>query len=421
MEYTDTTLLSTIVLNFVMLILVGITLYFSNSVEKFSFYNICYAFTIIWVFLILGAQYLLFCRLEFWYILLLYFIPIIFNIILVAKKMYSANLESERRISDYDYNLNSVKYLSFFLMIACIISNLFYVYQEYYLKGIELVAIEQVRSATYQYEKEDPSTFYNLFGRIYLLLLPWFYYLYQRERIHLFTLISFIIISILLSTVFLTRAPILITFVYILLCNYFFFGKKFAMKTNITLGIVALLIFTIITQLIDSNTDSSSNSFFSSFKLYVFGGIVALQNLITGTGLDTPDYYKTDFLYSFDFVYYIIQKVGLIGDYPSYIRSYVDFNGHETNVYTFLDCYYLDFGIPGILLGSAILFYFFLSFYERFRNSKRIDYLQIYLLIFSNLMMCFMNNEFIRISFYISILEIIVMHYLFRLSFKKSI
>lgn len=404
--------------NVVLLFLLGGAILINIKFTGFSFYNIVYIFSFFWSFLILGTQYILDYPLDFGFLILMYSVPIIFNLVFLFVRLFLINRLTNIQLVQQQFQFDRVKWVTFLVFGLCILANLIYIYQEYFMKGIELVALEQVRSSTFQVEKEEPNLFYNLFGRIYLLLLPWFYFLYIHNHLKRITLIIIIIICILLSAVFLTRAPILMIFLYILFCNYYFLTEKLSQKLNSGLLLIAASIFMLITIVIESS-DNALSSFFDSFKLYVFGGVGAFQNLVNGFKIADP--FAGGYYYSFDFIYYIEKKIGLINSYPSYVRGYVDFGEYSTNVFTFLDSYYLDWGVKGVVFGSMVLFTITSIAYLFFLSSKKIEQFQVYILIFSNLMMCFMNNEFIRISFFISFAQIFLLKFIFSLRLKETV
>lgn len=60
--------------------------------------------------------------------------------------------------------------------------------------------------------------------------------------------------------------------------------------------------------------------------------------------------------YTLEGVYYFLGKVGLIDPsrYPEWRREFVGVP-YQTNVYTFLDAFTLDFGVPGAIVGSVVL------------------------------------------------------------------
>ncbi|MCX6206522.1 MAG: O-antigen ligase [Bacteroidetes bacterium] len=401
---------NSIFVNLVGIFAIIVVVFVNIRFSKFSILNIVYTFSIFWGFLILGTQWILNYKLEMNFLLLMYSIPVLFNVVFLFIRLFLINNQSNEKEPLELFYKDRIWYVVLALFLLCLIANGIYVYNQYYLKGIELVALEQIRTSKFRLDTDEPNLFFNLFGRIYLLLLPWFYYLYGQQKLNKGSLVVVVIISLLLSAVFLTRAPILILCIYIMLCNSYFMDQKLAKKWNISLVISAALILVGISSIIEGSFNEA-NGFLYNFKVYLFGGVGAFQNLVKGYHLVDP--FAANYFSTFDFVYYIEKKIGVINSYPSYIRDYIDFGGHTTNVYTFLDSYFIDWGIIGVVLGSAVLFAITSIVFLLSTASKKIVFFQIYLLFFSNIMMCFMNNEFIRISFFIMLFQIILLWLLF--------
>lgn len=408
-------ILSTLLINLTLSLIVLGLIWINTRFTKFSLFETVYAFSLFWIFLIVGTQWILDYQLTINSLLLLYSIPILFNLVQFIIRLLVINIPKDSVITNTLFNWNKARLIINALFILCILSNLLWIYNQYYQKGIELVALEQIRSATIRNNNDEPNLFYNLFGRIYLLLIPWCYQLYKLQVWNSKKLITILFISILLSAVQLTRAPILIVFIYILLCNGFFLGGKKAIRLNLVLVLFAFSLFAIITLMIDSATISSI-PLISTGKLYLFGGMAAFQKVLEGSPIADP--LVGNYYYSLDFLFYIEKKLGLIKEYPSYIRPYTDFGSLSTNVYTFLDCYFMDWGIVGVLVGTTILFSLGSMINQLSNATESIFFFQLHALFFSNLMMCFMNNEFIRISFFILAGEIMLCYYLFT---KKTV
>jgi len=66
--------------------------------------------------------------------------------------------------------------------------------------------------------------------------------------------------------------------------------------------------------------------------------------------LQNGEWALDDRLYSLDFVDFFAFKVGLKQNYDGLIRPVIEF-GVVTNLYTYLDAFTLDAGIPGALMG----------------------------------------------------------------------
>lgn len=159
---------------------------------------------------------------------------------------------------------------------------------------------------------------------------------------------------------------------------------------------------------INSNdSESSSNLVF----IYIFGGISAYQNLLND-GYIAISSFDSQF-YSFDFINYILKTIGIITTYPNLVREY-DLKV-MTNVYTYLDCFTLDFGILGAFFGSFIIGLISKIFYLKFVNNRSIFYLIIYATFCYYASFIFMNNEYIRFGVILFIIKIYFLIFTFKL------
>ena len=86
---------------------------------------------------------------------------------------------------------------------------------------------------------------------------------------------------------------------------------------------------------------------------YAFSSPLAFQELLNGNYQEENPHGA---LYSAQGVYYILGKLSLINpsEYPIGFRQWV-FIPFPTNVYTFLDCFALDFGTTGIVVGPFLM------------------------------------------------------------------
>jgi hypothetical protein len=119
----------------------------------------------------------------------------------------------------------------------------------------------------------------------------------------------------------------------------------------------------------------------------------AYESILLG---EYPKY--EDGWYSLDMVNYILKKLKLISDYPELVRHY---GTNPTNLYTFLDAYTLDFGIPGALLGAFLTGAATAAVYKLLRTSQRFCLLTLYCTLVYFCVMTTANNEFIRNTFVI--------------------
>lgn len=97
---------------------------------------------------------------------------------------------------------------------------------------------------------------------------------------------------------------------------------------------------------------------------YFGGGIPSFQHLLSSGNLPS----LAPGILTFYYLFAVPYKIGLIDTYPSYSISWVDMGGHPSNIFTGFARYYLDFGLPGV-----IILCFFSSFIMTvvYREAKR--------------------------------------------------
>jgi len=111
-----------------------------------------------------------------------------------------------------------------------------------------------------------------------------------------------------------------------------------------------------------------------------------------------------------------LKKINLINSYPSLIREYSPYI--ESNVYTYLDAFILDFGIIGAIIGSALLGLLGRIIYFKMNTGKTLFTIIVYSMFSFYSAFIFMNNEFIRFSFILLIVKALIIEILIH---KKSI
>ena len=135
-----------------------------------------------------------------------------------------------------------------------------------------------------------------------------------------------------------------------------------------------------------------------SLVAYIGSSPLAYETLLQGFYPRVPGV-----LYSLEPLNYMLYKLSLISAYPGLSRPEADVP-IATNVYTFLDTFTLDWGVPGALVGSFLLGLVVAWSYNRL--CKRSDYaaLTIYCYFSYCCVIAIANNEFIRMAVVINIL-----------------
>ena len=109
---------------------------------------------------------------------------------------------------------------------------------------------------------------------------------------------------------------------------------------------------------------SASSGLVEYISFYFGCGTPALQNIIDSGSLPEMTPGVRTFYYLFSLPY----KLGIISDYPSYSLAWVDMGGHACNIFTGFARYYLDFGILGVAVLSALAGGFMTIAYELARK-----------------------------------------------------
>ena len=346
-------------------------------------------FCVVWIFILLFSQLINQEAFETYNLVLLYssLISFILGSIIIINKD-----------SDYQFiNLKASKYdinVFWTLYVLFIYFNLDK-FQDYLTNGIsfENLAKNRINRSLFELYGES-NILKTVLGDNANLIFPMSLFLYYKKSISSFSffLISGSIILIFLSSF--TRSPF-----FFLIVMYLFVYSLYKNKINylrISLLLIPLLVFFVFTNSIiniASNNLTSDNM--SDIKTYIFGGISALQNMFKNLYIDNYEYDSK--YYSFDFINYILKNLGFIDTYPSLMREYD--NIYSTNVYTYLDAFFLDFGHWGCIIGSFALGAICSFVYRRAFIFNDIYFFFLYSNIIYYTAFIFMNNEFIRFSF----------------------
>jgi oligosaccharide repeat unit polymerase len=114
--------------------------------------------------------------------------------------------------------------------------------------------------------------------------------------------------------------------------------------------------------------------------------------------LQHGDWWKSDRVYTLDFLDYLAFKLGLDARYDGTVRPYIDV-GEGTNVYTYLDAFTIDAGVPGALAGSLALGAGVGWLFALARRKGSYWSVVMYSYAAYNCLMAGANNQFVQLSF----------------------
>lgn len=394
-------------------LLLGFILY-KKVLRKYSnLLNHVSIFSVVWIFLILGSQLTEFVLLEEYTLTVVYLAWYFF---LLGSYIFTDKINVENNFQEI-LNIKlerNLKKLCYTLTLLSLIVN-FDILKNVFFDFSSFSDWAQMRDDDVFSEFRDNNIMYTLFGNTSNIYIPISIYLYVRKRIRVWTFALIYFIAILLALATFNRAPLLFLLI-ISLVSYSFIAGKVPYKLIFSSTIIMLFLFVLTSYFLNvnsNNTESPSNLVF----IYLFGGISAYQNLLNHgyivlSSLDSG-------YYSFDFINYILKTLGIINTYPNLVREY-DFN-IMTNVYTYLDCFTLDFGIIGAFIGSFFIGLISKFFYLKCVNNKSIFYLILYSTFCYYASFIFMNNEYIRfgvILFMIKVYFLIITFKLINIEFR---
>lgn len=364
-------------------------------------------FSIIWVSLILGAQLTKFADLEYFTLTVVYISWYFFlfgSFIFINKNRQKANT---KEILNIKINRN-LKYLCFTLTVFSCLMN-YKILKNVFFDFSSFSDWAQMRNDDAFSEFRDNNILYTLFGNTSNIYIPISIFLLIKKKISKFAFALIYFVAILLALATFNRAPLLFLLI-ISLVSYSFISNKVPYKLIFSSSIIMLLLFVLTSYFLNVNSNNSESSTNMVF-IYLFGGITAYQNLLNG-GYNVTSSFDSNY-YSFDFINYILKTLRIINSYPNLVREYD--NSIMTNVYTYLDCFTLDFGILGAFGGSFLIGLISKIYYKNYFNSRSIFYLIIYSTFCYYAAFIFMNNEYIRFGVVLFIVKVYFLIFLFKL------
>lgn len=368
-------------------------------------------FSAVWGTLILGSQILGFVELRiehviYWYIVWLIFIlSSILPLLINRDQGLFRILIADRRADIILYYTFIILLISYFLATSDLLFSVF-------LKGFTLENWAEIRKTHSLDEFRDGNWFYTIFGTNIPILVPLMTYLYFRHVLSFYKCAIIFLYFLLVAIAGFTRAPLL-ALLMVLIVSIRYLTKRKIAPAILALPLALLGLFFGLSSFY-LNSLNLDWSFTDDMLVYFFGGMSALTNIMNGVYLDNV-IYEANF-YSLDFILYPLKTAGIINSYPSLVREYDPIV--STNVYTFLDCFILDFGLIGGLIGTSLIGLILSLIY------KSIKYFGLFgVIIYATFLyftaFVFMNNEFIRFGTVLFIAKVTIVLITYKLFYFR--
>ena len=395
-----------IIVNILFLFL-GLNLFVLINKRYSSSINHVSIFTAVWLMIILGSQLSGYAELH-WFTLFVVYLSWYFYLLGSYLREAEINLDSLAiKVIDPD----KIKTACYVLVILSFLANLT-ILKDVFFNFSSFEVWAKMRNDQAFSDYRDGNYFYTIFGNTSNIYVPLAIYLFMEKKINSLMLTIIYLISILIAVAAFTRAPML----YLIIISVVFYSyqaKRIPYKIILISFSVLVLLFAVSSYFIGEVSQGAVDTN-SAIELYVYGGITAYQNLLNGKYF-TYDVFDSSF-YSFDFINYVLKTFRIIKSYPDLVREYDQ--DLPTNVYTYLDCFTLDFGVIGAFVGSYILGYISKIIYLKYYRNKSIFDLILYSTICYFASFIFMNNEYIRFTFVLLIVKIFIIKFLTRFKYE---
>lgn len=391
----------------VLFLFFGINLFVLINKRYSNLINHVSIFTAVWLFIILGSQLSGYVEFQFQTLVVVY---LSWYFYLLGSYLSESEINVDSIVIKI-LNIEKIKVACYVLVVLSVLANLT-ILTDVFLNFSSFEVWAKMRNDQAFSDYRDGNYFYTFFGTTSNIYLPLAIYLFIEKKISSLMLAVVYLVSILIAVAAFTRAPML----YLIIISIVFYSnqaKRIPYKLILISFSVLVLLFAISSFFIGEVSQGSIDTN-SALNVYVYGGIAAYQNLLNGRYF-TYEVFDSNF-YSFDFINYILKTFRVIKSYPDLVRQYdQDF---PTNVYTYLDCFTLDFGFIGAFLGSFILGYISKLIYLRYYRNQSIFDLILYSTVCYYASFIFMNNEYIRFTVILFIVKISIIKFLTRFKFQ---
>ncbi len=237
--------------------------------------------------------------------------------------------------------------------------------------------------------------FLSLWRWNHVLYVPLALFLHHKKVLSTKVLASLFVLAFVLSWVKFTRAP----FIQLVLISFIswivIYRPQVKTRYVVGLALAALVLvgFVITQRTLSRRTDPYAKSAPSeNLFAYIGASPKAYETLIDGYFPKADTGY-----YSLESVNFILYKLSIIDSYPGLDRPYAAMP-YQTNVYTFLDAFTLDWGIYVAIFCSLVIGVAVAWIYKRMWLAPSYANVTIYCNLAYCCIMAIANNEFIRVS-----------------------
>lgn len=233
----------------------------------------------------------------------------------------------------------------------------------------------------------------------YVFYVPLALLLHVRRQLSGRSLTAIYLWAVLLSVAKFTRAPLVglavVSFIaWIILYRP---TRRTTLILGAALASLGLTVFLLTQTSLVLSAQSARWSPTESLYGYLGGSPLAYETLLKG------QYPRAEgVLYSAEWFNYTLFKLSLIENYAGLSRPY-PIMPLDTNLYTYLDVFTLDAGVPGALTGSFLVGALVAWSYKRMARRPSYANLTVYCYLSYCCVMAVANNEFIRINVPINI------------------
>ncbi len=246
---------------------------------------------------------------------------------------------------------------------------------------------------------ENPlPPFLGSFRWSHVIYVPLALFLRSNRFISRWHLVAICALALISAVVHFTRAPIvqlsLVTLVAWL--TIYRPSRRSVRIASVAVG-VALIVAFVAGQIAIDQQSSTKATLGQALSAYFGMPPLAYEDILKGQFPREPG------LYSLDWFYFFATKMGAHIAYPSLTRPQIWFP-IVTNVYTYLDVFTLDAGIPGAILGASLVGVLCSWAYRRNRRQSSLWTLSLYAYLCYCCLMTPINNEFIRANTLITLL-----------------